>query len=228
MENKGKITAATAALNFVSDNMVVGLGSGSTARIFIKKLAERVKSEQLNITCVATSISSKELGIENGLNVVDLDSVDKIDVTIDGADEVDKNLNGIKGGGAALFYEKIVAKASEKNIWIVDPSKQSEKLGAFKLPIEVLPLGSAHVFRYLDSELKLDPTYRKNKDGSLLTTDSKNYIIDVDISSVANIYKLSTKLIEHVGIVEHGLFLNICNILIIGSNPVEIKNRKID
>lgn len=227
MENKGKIAAATAALNFVSDNMVVGLGSGSTAHIFIEKLAERVKSEKLHITCIATSISSQELGIENGLNVVDLDSVDKIDVTIDGADEVDKNLNGIKGGGAALFYEKIVAKASEKNIWIVDPSKQSEKLGAFKLPIEVLPLGSAHVFRYLDSELNLDPTYRKNKDGSLLTTDSGNYIIDVDISNVSNIDGLSTQLIEHVGIIEHGLFLNICDTLIIGNNPVEIKTRKV-
>lgn len=228
MKNIGKIAAATAALDFVSDNMIVGLGSGSTARIFIEKLANRVKTEKLNITCVATSISSKELGIKNGLNVVDLDSVDKIDVTIDGADEVDKDLNGIKGGGAALFYEKIVAKASKKNIWIVDPSKRSETLGSFKLPIEVLPLGSAHVFHYLDSDLKLNPTYRKNQDGSLLTTDSKNYIIDVDISNVSNIYELSTELIEHVGIVEHGLFLNICDILIIGSNPVEIKNRKVD
>lgn len=226
MKNNGKIAAATAALNFVSDNMIVGLGSGSTARIFIEKLADRVISEKLNITCVATSIASKELGIKNGLNVVELDSVDKIDVTVDGADEVDKNLNGIKGGGAALFYEKIVAQASRKNIWIVDPSKQSNKLGSFKLPIEVLPLGSAHVFQYLDTTLNLDPTYRKNEDGSLLITDSKNYIIDVDISDVQNIYDLSKQLIEHVGVVEHGLFLNICDTLIIGKNPVEIKNRK--
>src|SRR5699024_3706712 len=142
--------------------------------------------------------SSKELGTKYGLNVVELDSVDRIDITIDGADEVDDDLNGIKGGGAALFYEKIVAKASDKNIWIVDSSKQSAKLGSFKLPIEVLPIGSAHAYRYLDTELGLHPTYRKNKDESLLTTDSNNFIIDVDISNISDLYDLSNKLIKHV------------------------------
>ena len=226
MEDFGKVAAATAALRYVSNNMVIGLGSGSTANIFIEKLAKRVKSEKMKIRCVATSISSKELGTKYGLNVVELDSVDRIDITIDGADEVDDDLNGIKGGGAALFYEKIVAKASDKNIWIVDSSKQSAKLGSFKLPIEVLPIGSAHVYRYLDTELGLHPTYRKNKDESLLTTDSNNFIIDVDISNVSDLYDLSNKLIKHVGIVEHGLFLDICDTLIVGDAPIQIKHRK--
>lgn len=226
MEDFGKVAAATAALRYVSNNMVIGLGSGSTANIFIEKLAKRVKSEKMKIRCVATSISSKELGTKYGLNVVELDSVDRIDITIDGADEVDDDLNGIKGGGAALFYEKIVAKASDKNIWIVDSSKQSAKLGSFKLPIEVLPIGSAHVYRYLDTELGLHPTYRKNKDESLLTTDSNNFIIDVDISNVSDLYDLSNKLIKHVGIVEHGLFLDICDTLIVGDTPIQIKHRK--
>lgn len=226
MEDFGKVAAATAALRYVSNNMVIGLGSGSTANIFIEKLANRVKSEKMKIRCVATSISSKELGTKYGLNVVELDSVDTIDITIDGADEVDDDLNGIKGGGAALFYEKIVAKASDKNIWIVDSSKQSAKLGSFKLPIEVLPIGSAHVYRYLDTELGLHPTYRKNKDESLLTTDSNNFIIDVDISNISDLYDLSNKLIKHVGIVEHGLFLDICDTLIVGDTPIQIKHRK--
>lgn len=226
MEDFGKVAAATVALRYVSNNMVIGLGSGSTANIFIEKLANRVKSEKMKIRCVATSISSKELGTKYGLNVVELDSVDTIDITIDGADEVDDDLNGIKGGGAALFYEKIVAKASDKNIWIVDSSKQSAKLGSFKLPIEVLPIGSAHVYRYLDTELGLHPTYRKNKDESLLTTDSNNFIIDVDISNVSDLYDLSNKLIKHVGIVEHGLFLDICDTLIVGDAPIQIKHRK--
>lgn len=226
MEDFGKVAAATAALRYVSNNMVIGLGSGSTANIFIEKLAKRVKSEKMKIRCVATSISSKELGTKYGLNVVELDSVDRIDITIDGADEVDDDLNGIKGGGAALFYEKIVAKASDKNIWIVDSSKQSAKLGSFKLPIEVLPIGSAHVYRYLDTELGLHPTYRKNKDESLLTTDSNNFIIDVDISNISDLYDLSNKLIKHVGIVEHGLFLDICDTLIVGDTPIQIKHRK--
>lgn len=226
MEDFGKVAAATAALRYVSNNMVIGLGSGSTANIFIEKLAKRVKSEKMKIRCVATSISSKELGTKYGLNVVELDSVDRIDITIDGADEVDDDLNGIKGGGAALFYEKIVAKASDKNIWIVDSSKQSAKLGSFKLPVEVLPIGSAHVYRYLDTELGLHPTYRKNKDESLLTTDSNNFIIDVDISNISDLYDLSNKLIKHVGIVEHGLFLDICDTLIVGDTPIQIKHRK--
>ena len=226
MEDFGKVAAATAALRYVSNNMVIGLGSGSTANIFIEKLAKRVKSEKMKIRCVATSISSKELGTKYGLNVVELDSVDRIDITIDGADEVDDDLNGIKGGGAALFYEKIVAKASDKNIWIVDSSKQSAKLGSFKLPIEVLPIGSAHVYRYLDTELGLHPTYRKNKDESLLTTDSNNFIIDVDISNISDLYDLSNKLIKHVGIVEHGLFLDICDTLIVGDTTIQIKHRK--
>ncbi|MGX7050167.1 ribose-5-phosphate isomerase RpiA [Weissella viridescens] len=226
MVNAGKKNAALAAVKLIQDNMVVGLGTGSTAKFFIEGLAEQVQQDQLhNITCVATSIASDELGRSLGLHVVALDETDGIDITIDGADEVDPQLNGIKGGGAALFYEKIVAKASKKNIWIVDPSKQSPRLGTqFKLPVEVLPFGSHHVFNYL-TDLSLDPHFRVNADGQYLLTDSANYIIDVDISEVTDLKALGDELIQHTGIVEHGLFLGICDTLIVGTEPTTILNR---
>ncbi|MBM7617430.1 ribose 5-phosphate isomerase [Weissella uvarum] len=226
MVNPGKEAAATAALSYVEDNMYVGLGTGSTAKIFIEKLAQRVKDENLTITCAATSIFSAELAASLGLKVVPLDDVDELDINVDGADEVDPQLNGIKGGGAALFYEKIVAKTAKKNIWIVDPSKQSEQLGSFKLPIEVLPFGSKHVFNYLKHDLNLDPTFRLQADGSLLTTDSDNYIIDVDVAKIDNLYELADELIRHVGILEHGLFMDICDILIVGDEPAQIIERQ--
>lgn len=225
MENPGKIAAATAALSYIEDNTVVGLGSGSTAKIFIEKLAERVAAENMTLTCVATSHFSEGLGLKLGLNVVSLDEVTSVDVTVDGADEVDPQLNGIKGGGAALFFEKIVAKASKQNIWVVDPSKESTRLGSFKLPIEVLPFGSGHVFNYL-AAMDLDPTFRMLDEQTRLTTDSANYIIDVDVSKVDDLHALGDELIRHTGIVEHGLFLDICDTLIVGEEPARVINRQ--
>ncbi|GEA95099.1 Ribose-5-phosphate isomerase A [Weissella viridescens] len=222
MVNKKKETAAVAALDFIEDNMIVGLGSGSTASLFIEKLAEYAKQAQLTLTCVATSEKSAALATSLGLNVVDLDDIDQIDVTIDGADEVDAHLNGIKGGGAALLYEKIVAQSSKRNVWLVDTTKVREHLGQTKLPIEVIPFGSTHIFNYLKTH-GLNPVFRRNVNKTLLETDSVNYIIDIDISEIKDLHQFGSDLEDFAGVVEHGLFLDVCDALIIGDDDsVEI------
>ncbi|CAH1855442.1 ribose-5-phosphate isomerase RpiA [Convivina praedatoris] len=213
MDN-GKLAAAKQALDYMPNQGVIGLGSGSTASIFIELLAQKVQAEQLDIICVATSTQSQKLGAQLGLNVVDIDEVERIDITVDGADEVDPDLNGIKGGGAALLFEKIVALNSDRNIWVVDPSKEHERLGQFKLPIEVIKFGSHHLYRHFE-KLGLSPSYRQTN-GEYLLTDSNNYIIDVDVSGIDDLTALATQLDQLTGVVEHGLFLNICDELIVG------------
>ncbi|MCL0330204.1 ribose-5-phosphate isomerase RpiA [Apilactobacillus xinyiensis] len=225
--NIEKNQAARMAVEKIQNNSVVGLGSGSTAAIFIRLLAEKVKKEHMNIVCVATSIKSGELGSSLGLKVVDIDDVSSIDVTVDGADEVDYDLNGIKGGGAALLFEKIVASKSKYNIWIIDSSKFHKKLGNFKLPVEVIKFGSQRIFDCLQ-EMGLNPTYRLNDDSTRLLTDSSNYIIDIDIQHVSDLNSLSNALENLTGVVEHGLFINICNELLIGGLKKDIKKSELD
>ena len=128
------------AVNYVKDGMIVGLGTGSTVFYFVHALAEKVK-EGLNIEMVSTSIQTVELAKSLGLVIKELEEIDHIDLAVDGVDEIDKNFNAIKGGGAALFREKIVADIAEKIIWIFDESKDVEKLGNFNLPVEILPFG---------------------------------------------------------------------------------------
>ena len=131
----------------VKDGMIVGLGTGSTAYYMIEELGRRVKEENLQIVGVPTSIASKKQAEGLGITVKTIDEVDHVDLTIDGADEIDENFGGIKGGGAALLFEKIVATYSKKIIWIVDESKMVKNLGAFPLPIEVIPYGCMQVFK---------------------------------------------------------------------------------
>ena len=145
MKMNEKKIAAEKSIQFIKDGMTLGLGTGSTVFFLVNKLAELVK-QGLNIKCVSTSNQTSELAKSLGIKIVNLNEVDHIDLTIDGADEVDKNLNGIKGGGGALLFEKIVAAASEQVIWIVDSSKYVSKLGKFPLPVEVIPFGSNHLF----------------------------------------------------------------------------------
>lgn len=224
-QNEEKKLAAGKALDFIKDGMIVGLGTGSTATFFIEQLAEKIKNEKMQITAVATSVRSEKLGKELGINVLDVDDVPFVDVTIDGADEVDPSFNGIKGGGAALLFEKIVAKISKKNIWIVDESKVVDRLGGFKLPIEVVKFGSQQVFNML-TEMKLSPTWRMSTEVDKLNTDSGNYIIDADVSGVDDLYALAEILDHKTGVVEHGLFLDIDDVLIIGNNDIKYKEGK--
>lgn len=202
------------AVKYVEDGMIVGLGTGSTVFYFVHALADRVK-EGLNIQMVSTSIQTVELARSLGLNIKELEEIDHIDLAVDGVDEIDKNFNAIKGGGAALFREKIVADIAKEVIWIYDESKDVEKLGKFNLPVEILPFGYSHTVRKL-TEAGLNPVIRK-KDGEILITDNHNYIADLHLGYGFDIEEVKEKLANIVGVVEHGLFLNMCKLCIKGT-----------
>lgn len=202
------------AVKYVEDGMIVGLGTGSTVFYFVHALADRVK-EGLNIQMVSTSIQTVELAKSLGLNIKELEEIDHIDLAVDGVDEIDKNFNAIKGGGAALFREKIVADIANEVIWIYDESKDVEKLGKFNLPVEILPFGYSHTVRKL-TEAGLNPVIRK-KDGEILITDNHNYIADLHLGYGFDIEEVKEKLANIVGVVEHGLFLNMCKLCIKGT-----------
>ena len=202
------------AVKYVEDGMIVGLGTGSTVFYFVHALADRVK-EGLNIQMVSTSIQTVELAKSLGLNIKELEEIDHIDLAVDGVDEIDKNFNAIKGGGAALFREKIVADIAREVIWIYDESKDVEKLGKFNLPVEILPFGYSHTVRKL-TEAGLNPVIRK-KDGEILITDNHNYIADLHLGYGFDIEEVKQKLANIVGVVEHGLFLNMCKLCIKGT-----------
>jgi ribose 5-phosphate isomerase A len=219
-----KQLAAEKSIEFVKDGMTLGLGTGSTVFFLVNKLGEMVK-HGLKVKCVSTSNQTSALAKGLGIKIVNLNEVDKIDLTIDGADEVDKNLNGIKGGGGALLYEKIVAAASQKVIWILDSSKYVGKLGKFPLPIEVIPFGSNHLLkRFMDSGYK--PAIRKNGN-DIYITDSGNRIIDLHLNEIEDSLKLEQEIKLIPGVVEVGLFNNIVNMVIVGKeNSTEIVSRK--
>ena len=202
------------AVKYVEDGMIVGLGTGSTVFYFVHALADRVK-EGLNIQMVSTSIQTVELAKSLGLNIKELEEIDHIDLAVDGVDEIDKNFNAIKGGGAAVFRDKIVADIAKEVIWIYDESKDVEKLGKFNLPVEILPFGYSHTVRKL-TEAGLNPVIRK-KDGEILITDNHNYIADLHLGYGFDIEEVKQKLANIVGVVEHGLFLNMCKLCIKGT-----------
>ena len=202
------------AVKYVEDGMIVCLWTGSTVFYFVHALAYRVK-EGLNIQMVSTSIQTVELAKSLGLNIKELEEIDHIDLAVDGVDEIDKNFNAIKGGGAALFREKIVADIAKEVIWIYDESKDVEKLGKFNLPVEILPFGYSHTVRKL-TEAGLNPVIRK-KDGEILITDNHNYIADLHLGYGFDIEEVKQKLANIVGVVEHGLFLNMCKLCIKGT-----------
>lgn len=219
-----KQLAAEKSIEFIKDGMIVGLGTGSTVFFLVNKLAGLVK-QGLNITCVSTSHQTSELAKSLGIKILNLNDVDQIDLTIDGADEVDKNLNGIKGGGGALLYEKIVAKASNKVIWIVDSSKFVEKLGRFPLPVEIISFGSKQLFNRFD-ELGFSPQIRKNGNNNFIT-DSGNLIVDLHLNEIDDAIILERQIKLMHGVVEVGLFNNIADTVIVGKEKsTEIFSRK--
>ena len=221
--NQKKLVGDKAA-TFVEDNMVLGLGTGSTAVYMVKAVAKRAKEEGLNLTCVSTSFATRKLATELGLNVVDLSEVDSIDLTIDGADEVSKDFQGIKGGGGAHLFEKIVAENSKKNIWIVDESKDVEYLGAFPLPVEVVPFGHELLLR--NFEVKgYKPVLRLDDSGQIFETDSKNYILDLQLKKIEDPKTLAQELKAQTGVVEHGLFIDTVDQVILSNDQGEIEIR---
>jgi ribose 5-phosphate isomerase A len=191
--------------------MVVGLGTGSTVYYTIIKLGQLVK-EGLNIQGIPTSVQTEELAKKVGIPLVSFKEIEQIDVAIDGADEVDSNLDLIKGGGGALLREKIIAKAAKEFIVVATPSKMVDKLGGFKLPIEVVPFG-AELTEYHIRELGIDPILRQFE-GKPNRTDNGNYIFDCDISNTLQSKELEEKLNMIPGVVENGLFINMSDIVI--------------
>ena len=218
-----KLLAAEKSIEFVKNGMTIGLGTGSTVYFLVNKLAELVK-QGLKVKCVSTSKQTTELAEGLGIEIVDINLVSKIHLTVDGADEVDANLNGIKGGGGALLFEKVTAAASEKVIWIIDSSKFVKQLGKFPLPVEVIPFGSNHLY-YRFFEAGYNPKLRKiGKE--IYLTDSGNEIIDLQINTIKDAVKLEREIKLIPGVVEVGLFNNIADIVIIGrGNSTEILNR---
>lgn len=203
------------AAEFVTDGMIVGLGTGSTAYYFVAELGRRIKEEGLKITAVTTSSVTYEQAEGLGIPLKAIDDVEVVDLTVDGADEVDPALNGIKGGGGALLMEKIVATNSKDCIWIVDESKQVETLGAFKLPVEVLQYGAENLFRHFEKK-GYSPAYRE-KDGQRFVTDQGNFIIDLDLKVIPDAEALAEELDRTVGVVDHGLFLGMVSKVIVGT-----------
>lgn len=216
--NQKKLVGDKAA-TYVKDNMTVGLGTGSTAKFMVDAVARRVEEEGLNLTFVSTSSVTEKQAKELGLNVKDLEEVDEIDLTIDGADEISPDFQGIKGGGGALLFEKIVATNSKKNLWIVDDSKMVETLGQFPLPVEVVTLGSEHLFKQFE-ELGYKPEYRMDKEDKF-KTDAGNIIIDLHLETIKEPKHLAQELSQMVGVVEHGLFIDIVDQVIVGNTAGE-------
>lgn len=202
------------AVEFIKEGMVVGLGTGSTVYYFIHELAKKIK-EGLNVELVSTSVQSINLAKSLGLEVKDIEEVSCIDISVDGVDEIDKNFNAIKGGGAALFREKIVADISNHVVWIYDEKKDVEKIGAFDLPVEILPFAYNHTIKKME-DLHLNPKLR-HKEGKILVTDNSNYIVDLALGEGFNIEEVKKKLSTIVGVVEDGLFINMCKHCIKGT-----------
>ncbi|WP_293307207.1 ribose-5-phosphate isomerase RpiA [Pedobacter sp. UBA5917] len=201
-----KLTAALAAVKFVKDGDVVGLGTGSTTTFAIKELGKRVK-EGLQITAAASSIRTEELAKSFGIQILDLGSLSTIDVSIDGADEFTETLDLIKGGGGALFREKIIASLSKNAIIITDASKKVKKLGAFTVPIEVIPLAYQYVFDQV-TELSGRGQLRSVAHKPFIT-DNGNLIIDADFGLIDHPAKLASDLNQINGLLAHGLFINL-------------------
>lgn len=225
-QNELKAQVGAEAVKYIQDGMIVGLGTGSTVRYMVDALGKRVHDEGLNIVGVTTSTRTTKQAESLGITIKDIDDVDHIDLCIDGADQVDDDFNGIKGGGGALLWEKIVNNASVKKIWIVDQSKLCHRIGAFGVPVEVIPFGAQQVFNRF-AKKGYHPQWRLNDDGSKYRTDEKNFIIDLKVGEIADPHALAEDLIHTVGVVEHGLFLNRVDKVIVGrDNGSEVLDAK--
>lgn len=230
--DKAKFVAAKQAADYVEDGMRVGLGTGSTAAWLVKCLGERVAGG-LSIRGVPTSTRTAELAREVGIEVMSLDEAKWLDLTIDGADECDGNLNLIKGGGGALLQEKIVATASDRMVVIADAAKQVETLGAFPLPLEVIPFGWQTTKTLVEETLVgmdvlgRSTSLRMNGEAPYYT-DEGNHILDLHLNRIGNARQLSLVLNQIPGVVENGLFIDICDVLVIGHGDGRVEQRDIN
>jgi ribose 5-phosphate isomerase A len=221
MSDIAKRHAAKAALDMVEPGMTLGLGTGSTAAIFVQLLAERVK-QGLDVTCTPTSEATHRLARDLGIKLIDPDEIEQIDLTIDGADEFDPELRLIKGGGAALLREKIIADASIRMAVITDASKEVAQLGRFPLPIEVNQFASEltrrriHMTAQLLGLTEATSAWRMATGESLLHTDGGHLILDLRCVVIPDPDELARELDLIPGVVEHGLFIGYADVVILG------------
>jgi len=226
-----KRQAAARALEEVRDGMKLGLGTGSTAKHFVELLGERVH-EGLKVVGVPTSEATRAQAEGYGIALTTLDEIDRLDITVDGADEVDPHLDLIKGGGGALLREKIVASASERMIVIADDTKWVETLGHFPLPIEVIPFGLAATRRaiataFAESGVSGQMVLRKGKDGHVFVTDGGHWIVDVRLGPIGDAPRLAGLLGAIPGVVEHGLFIGLARTAILaGAQGIRVIERR--
>lgn len=205
-KDEEKLQAALHAITFVKDGDIVGLGTGSTAFFAIKELSSRIK-DGLKVFGVASSIHTGALATSLGIPLLAIGEVASIDISIDGADEFTADLQLIKGGGGALFREKVVASLSKRRIIIADSSKKVNRLGKFKVPVEIVP----QAYQYAVNELKklggkVDLRFRENE---VFITDNQNFIVDVDFGIIDDPEKLALDLNQVTGVLAHGLFINL-------------------
>jgi ribose 5-phosphate isomerase A len=218
-----KKQAAEKAVEYLENDMVIGLGTGKTFAFALKRITELINQGKLkNIIGIPSSVDTAKNAQKFGLNLATLNDYPEIDISIDGADEVDRNLNLIKGGGGALLREKILAQATKKLIIVVDESKLSPKLGKnFPVPIEVIPFAWEPEMRFLKN-LGADINLRTHTDGSIYKTDQNNLILDCNFGEIDNPRALSDQLNERAGIMAHGLFLGLASeIISAGKNGIQ-------
>ncbi len=231
--DKAKLVAAKQATRYVQSGMKVGLGTGSTAEWLVRCLGEMVQDNGLQIRAVPTSSRTAALARKLRIEVITLDEAGWLDVTIDGADEFDGDLNLIKGGGGALLQEKIVASASDQMIVIADASKQVGTLGAFPLPVEVIPFGWRTTQRLIEETLVgldvlgRDITLRMDGDAAY-RTDEGNHILDLHLKRIGNPRQLSLVLNQTPGVVENGLFIDLCDVVVVGHGDGRVETRDIN
>ena len=221
LSDRSKYACALRASALVENGMKVGLGTGSTAYWLVYHLAERVRSEGLEFVGVPTSNKTREQAQAEGLKLISMDDAGRLDITIDGADEFDQSMNLIKGGGGAHLQEKIVAFGSDRMVVIADETKKVNKLGKFPLPVEVLKFGSASSQKQIEalliaqnySDFTVQMRMEKNKP---FITDEGNYIFDLNLGEIQNPRKLCVDLNIIPGVVENGLFIDVCKAVVIG------------
>jgi ribose 5-phosphate isomerase A len=230
--DKAKFVAAKQATEYVESGMKVGLGTGSTAVWLVQCLGEMVREEGLKIKGVPTSDRTAKLARDVGIEVITLDEAKWLDVTIDGADEYDSELNLIKGGGGAHLREKVVATASDRMVVIADASKKVDSLGAFPLPIEVIPFGLPVTQNLVEEMLTgmdvlgRDVVQRMRGDAPFVT-DEGNYILDLHLKHIGNPRQLSLVINQIPGVVENGLFIDICDVVVVGHGDGKVAVRDI-
>lgn len=219
-----KANAAAAALDYVSDGMTVGLGSGSTAEVFVSKLGEQVR-DGLNIVGIPTSEQTAKLAGEVGITLKEIDHVDRVHVTVDGADEVDGRFQLVKGGGGCLLREKIIAHASDLMVVIVDETKLKAQLGSFPLPVEVDPFAFTITAKKIYDALRAsgvphaDVSLRRRGDGlEPFLTDGGHYILDCGCEAIPDAAVLADRLLHIPGVIDHGLFIGLARVVIVGED----------